>query len=149
SGIITPYMVLYALHDALVNRCRAAQRRRRWPSRGARRMSPRGDENPRATMGSGSIFSRGARSVRILGRARALSLAAARDPRWMGQPPPTGGHRVPRGGEPRPWGAAEGAARPVDRRPAPILAHDGRRSGCRLNSEDQEFRPGSEVVPTP
>src|SRR3989442_13878906 len=28
----------------------------------------------------------------------------------MGQPPPTAGHRVPRGGEPRPQGAAEPAA---------------------------------------
>jgi len=32
--------------------------------------------------------------------------AAVRDPRWMGQPPPTAGHRVPHGGEPRPQGAA-------------------------------------------
>src|SRR5437870_10938013 len=88
-------------------------------------MSPRGDENPRATMGSGSIFSRGARSVRILGRARALSLATARDPRWMGQPPPTAGHRVPHGGERRPPEAAEGAARPVDRRSAPASRGEG------------------------
>ena len=83
------------------------------------------------------------RSVRIVGRTRArdraecgtvgsaydgrpLSLAAAaRDPRWMGQPPPTGGHRVPRGGEPRPQGAAQGAARPVDRRPAPTSRGEG------------------------
>src|SRR5439155_10437570 len=36
--------------------------------------------------------------------------AAVRDPRWMGQPPPTAGHRVPHGGEPRPQGAAEPAA---------------------------------------
>src|SRR2546426_400800 len=36
--------------------------------------------------------------------------AEVRDPRWMGQPPPTAGHRVPHGGEPRPQGAAEPAA---------------------------------------
>src|SRR2546428_12740435 len=79
-----------------------------------------------------------ARSVRILRRAcardrgpesgtvgsayhhRPLSLeGTARDLRWMGQPPPTAGHRVPRGGEPRPQGAAEGAARPADQRSAP------------------------------
>src|SRR5882672_2165710 len=82
------------------------------------------------------------RSVRILGPCpgqgpecgtvrsaydgRSLSLAAtARDPRWMGQPPPTADHRVPRGGEPRPQGAAEGAARPVDRRSAPSPRGEG------------------------
>ena len=40
----------------------------------------------------------------------------AGDRRWMGQPPLTAGHRVPRRGEPRPQGPAEGATHPVGRR---------------------------------
>src|SRR5918996_862204 len=50
-------------------------------------------------------------TVRSAYESRPLPLAAAaRDPRWMGQPPPTTSHRVPGGGKPRPQGAAEGAA---------------------------------------
>ena len=37
EGIITPFMVLYALHDALVKPMPAGSTRRAWPSRSRRR----------------------------------------------------------------------------------------------------------------
>jgi peptide/nickel transport system substrate-binding protein len=35
ASVITPFMVLYALHDALSSRCRATRWPRAWPSPGA------------------------------------------------------------------------------------------------------------------
>src|SRR3989441_5503409 len=43
----------------------------------------------------------------------------------MGQPSSTAAHRVPGGEEPRSQGAADGAARSVDRRPAPTARGEG------------------------
>src|SRR5262245_53877601 len=58
--------------------------------------------------------------------SRLLPLAAAgRASRWMGEPPPTTGHRLLGGGEPCSQGAAEGATRPVDRRSAPTPGGQG------------------------
>jgi hypothetical protein len=66
---------------------------------------------------------------------------AARDPRGVGQPPPTRRHRVPGGGEPCPQGAGEGAPPPVDRRPAPTPHCEGspaRATGLEAGRDDRD-----------
>ena len=79
--------------------------------------APPGPENPR---GPDPVVPESAYD------GRSLPLAgAARDPRGMGQPPPTTRHRVPGGGEPGPQGAAGGAPPPADRRPAPTPRGEG------------------------
>src|SRR5213593_879919 len=68
----------------------------------------------------------------------------------MGQPPPTTSHRVPGGGEPRSQGAADGAARSVDRRPAPTARGEGpatRSPGPWAGGDDRDARHDPEVAP--
>ena len=70
----------------------------------------------------------------------------------MGQPPPTAGHRVPRGGERRPPEAAEGAARPVDRRSAPASRGEGpatRSPDPEAGRDHRDTRHDPAVAPAP
>src|SRR4029450_10572301 len=84
------------------------------------------DPRDRSVRKLGRAFTRSPVRVRSANEGRLLPFAdAARDPRWMGQPPPTARHRVPGGGEPRPEGAGEGAPPAADRRPAPTPRSEG------------------------
>src|ERR687892_1119097 len=68
----------------------------------------------------------------------------------MDQPPPTTGHRVPGGGKPRPQGAAEGAAPPADRRPAPTPRGEGpatRSPDPEAGGDDRDARHDPAVAP--